>query len=272
MKKGRISKGEEQFIEEHLHSMTHAQIAETLDRDPASIELFIKRKFRLGLTEEEDAAFTLEDRPYWAELKEQFTEGELELFKYHWSRIISQFKDNVIPTEELQVIDLIKLELLMNRCLKVNKNNIDQILFFENLANETRRIPTDQLTSEEREELYNLDRQIASLKGSQESLNRDYRELQTKKNAMLKEMKATREQRVKHIEDSKHSFTGWVTYIASNPEIAKSYGIEMEKMRLAMDKERTRLSAYHKYSDGEIDIPFLTPEVVLENQNAELHN
>ena len=31
------------------------------------------------------------------------------------ARIISQFKDDVIPTEELQVVDLIKLEFLINQ-------------------------------------------------------------------------------------------------------------------------------------------------------------
>jgi hypothetical protein len=39
-------------------------------------------------------------------------------------------------------------------------------------------------------------------------------------------------------------------------------GIEMEKMRLAMDKERERLSQTHKYEDNTSDQPFLTPETV----------
>jgi hypothetical protein len=36
----------------------------------------------------------------------------------------------------------------------------------------------------------------------------------------------------------------------------------MEKMRLAMLKERDRLSAYHKYEDGMVDQPFLNHETV----------
>ena len=62
---------------------------------------------------------------------------------------------------------------------------------------------------------------MASLKASQESLNKDYRELQTKKNSMLKEMKATREQRVKRLEDSKQNFTSWMAHLVANPEITK---------------------------------------------------
>jgi hypothetical protein len=96
-------------------------------------------------------------------------------------------------------------------------------------------------------------------------MNRDYRELQAKKSVMLKEMKATREQRVKRLEDSKQTFTGWVTYLMSNPEKLREYGVEMEKMRLATLKEKERLSALHQYTDGEIDRPLLTPETVKEN-------
>ena len=66
---------------------------------------------------------------------------------------------------------------------------------------------------------------------------------------MLKEMKATREQRVKRLEDSKHNFTSWLTHLATNPEITREYGMMMEKMRLSMEKEKERLSVFHKYTD-----------------------
>ena len=112
------------------------------------------------------------------------------------------------------------------------------------------------------DELFNWERQVASLKASQESLNKDYRELQTKKNSMLKDMKATREQRVKRLEDSKTNFNSWMAHLVSNTELAMQYGQEMEKMRLAMEKEKGRLSEFHKYTDDQIDQPFLTPSTV----------
>jgi len=105
---------------------------------------------------------------------------------------------------------------------------------------------------------------MAALRASQESLNRDYRELQSKKASMLREMKGTREQRIKRLEDSKQSFTSWIASLMQDPETLKRYGIEMEKMRLAMVKEKERLSAFHKYEDGQVDQPFLTPNTVIE--------
>ena len=268
MKTGRISKDEENLIRERLEIGFEGLAAE-LDRNPESVLGFIKKKVAKGdLPEpswmedeynEEKAHYDLTFRPYFSELKQQFTEEELKLFQYHWARIISQFKDDVIPTEELQVVDLIKLELLMNRCLKGNKENIEQISALDALIAVERARDSDQ---QDRDEIFNMERQAASLKASQESLNKDYRELQSKKNSMLKEMKATREQRVKRFEDSKTSFSGWMAYLISNPEVTKSYGLEMEKMRLAMEKEKHRLSKFHKYQDEIVDQPFLTPDTV----------
>jgi chromosome segregation ATPase len=149
----------------------------------------------------------------------------------------------------------------MNRSLKNNKSNIEQISVMEALVQEERARDPDQQNADM---IFNLERQVASLRASQESLNKDYRELQTKKNSMLKEMKATREQRVKRLEDSKQSLTGWIAYLMSNPDVTTKYGIEMEKMRLAMSKERDRLSNYHKYQDGIVDQPFLNSDTIKE--------
>jgi len=259
MKKGRLSKEEMRFIAVSTDSMTVEDIAKRLDRDVESIDSFIKRKLKKGLSLEEEVAFELEDRPYWIELQSQFTEDELELFKYHWTRIIAQFKDDVFPTEELQVVDVIKLEILMNRCLKSNKDNINEMNIIDKFIKDERALDKDQ---RDQDYIMNLERQAAALRASQESLNRDYRELQSKKASMLREMKGTREQRIKRLEDSKQSFVSWVAMLMQDPETLKKYGIEMEKMKLAMQKESERLSAFHKYEDGGIDQPFLTPDTV----------
>ncbi len=259
MKRGRLSNDEARYITENAEDISIEEIAANLERDPTTIENFIKKNLKIGLSEFEQAAYDLEDRPYWIELRQQFSQEELELFKYHWGRIISQFKDDVFPTEELQVVDVIKLELLMNRGLKQNKSNIDQITAFEELVRTERATDPDQ---QDRDYILNLERQIASLRAAQESLNRDYRDLQTKKSAMLKEMKGTREQRIKRLEDSKQSFVGWVTHLMQNPTLTQQYGLEMEKMRLAMEKEKGRLSNFHQYEDGQVDQPFLTPDTV----------
>ena len=256
-KGGRLSKEEKELISTLVYSLSVQDIADQLNRSFDAINQYIKNDLKVGLTREEVAAYSLEDRPYWYELEAQFTEKELELFKYHWSKIISQFKDDVFPTEEIQVVDVIKLEILMNRCLKGNKENIEQISLYEHMIQDERSQDKDQ---QDMDYIINLERQVASLRASQESLNRDYRELQAKKGSMLKEMKGTREQRIKRLEDSKQSFTSWVAAMMQDPDRMKQYGIEMEKMRIAMNREKERLSQFHTYDDGVVDQPFLTPD------------
>ena len=124
---------------------------------------------------------------------------------------------------------------------------------------------------QESDKIFNYERQISSLNAAMDSLGKDYRDLQDKKNKMLKDMKATREQRIKKFEDKNQTYKGWITYLISNPEKISAFGKSMEKRRLAMNKERDRLSKYHKYEDGMVDQPFLNANTVIrkEDQDAE---
>ena len=187
---------------------------------------------------------------------------ELEMFVFHWKRIVSQFRDDVLPTEELQVIDAIKLELLMNRALKEQQANMVAIEEIEkDIEDEKDKSPGDR----DIDYIFNLERQVAVHRAAQESIARDYKDLQTKKNAMLKELKGTREQRIKRLEDSKETFASWIQALVQHPDMREELGVEMEKMRLSMEKERVRLAEYHKYEDGLVDQPFLTPDSVLDD-------
>lgn len=258
MKTGRISKIEHRQIQRYLDNNSSVElIAKKLNRNPDSVDTYVKKHFGVGITREEQLAYNLEKRPYYYELKAQFDGDELELFKYHWSRIIEQFNNDVFPTEEFQIVDVIKIEMLMNRCLKSNKDIIDQI--------NTLRVQLDRIdpTNEDNvDRLMQLEAQIGSLRASQESANKDFRDLQEKKGRMLKDLKGTREQRIKRLEDSRESFSAWVANLMGNPELLKQYGLEMEKMRLATDVEKQRLAQYHKYEDGVIDQPLLNADTV----------
>ncbi len=98
MKKGRLSKKEQQFIEQHCEAMPYEEIAKELDRDPVSIQNFIKNKLGRGMSKKEkdefEAAYDLKSRPYWPDLKGQFNAQELEMFVFHWKRIVSQFRED----------------------------------------------------------------------------------------------------------------------------------------------------------------------------------
>ena len=264
MKKGRFSKTEQEFIKNNHREMSNLELATHLDRDPVSVESYVNEKIGNAMLDDREieALHDLQSRPFWKDLKKQFSEEELQSLLYHWGRIITQFRDDVLPTEELQIIDAIKLEILMNRALIGQQTNMKDIQRYEELVTDEKGKP---LEIQDKDYIFNIERQIAVCRAAQESLTREYNDLQTKKASMLKDLKATREQRIKRLEDSKQTFIGWVRNLMSNPEARREMGVEMEKMRLATNVEAERLSEYHKYEDGMIDQPFLTPDSVKED-------
>lgn len=263
MKKGRFSVDEMSFIEAQAEVLSPDQIAEKLDRDPASIRDWIEKNIGFSASQKKEAAVAneLKAKPYYRELSNQFSAEELEMFEFHFKKMWSQFKDDVFHTEEMQIIDTIKLEILMNRILKSQMDNQQEVLMNERLVQDEKARDKDQ---RDMDLIINMERQIAILRASQETLSKDYKDLQARKATMLKDLKGTREQRIKAIEDSKLTFAALVKKIATDPSYRNYIGIEMEKMRLATEKEKERLSEYSNYEDGIVDQPFLTSETVKE--------
>src|SRR5687767_12557154 len=115
MKKGRFTLEEIEYLKENSKVLTIEQMAEELNRDPISVRAFVQEKIGLGTQQkkEVEASQELKMKPYWSELKKQFDDSELEMFEFHWKKMWSQFKDDVFHTEEIQIVDTIKLEILM---------------------------------------------------------------------------------------------------------------------------------------------------------------
>lgn len=266
-KTGRLSKIEWHYIEEHADDMTPEEIAQNLGRDTDPVIKYLKR---IGKTNNKvqamsvQAEYDIKSRPYWKELKSQFSEDELELFLYHWKQIVAQFRKDVMATEELQIIDTIKLEVLMNRALREQQQTMLTVL---DLEKDVLREKSRQSEDQDKELIFSIERQIASLRAAKESLSREYKDLQGKKSGMFKDLKATREQRIAKLENNKSTMAGLIEKILRDPEFFEEQGKNIEKMRMAMDKELERLGDYHKYDDGEVDIPFLTPETVMKTKD-----
>ena len=94
----------------------------------------------------------------------------------------------------------------MNRAPISQQTNMTEIKRYEELVTDEKGKP---LEVQDKDYIFNLERQIAVCRAAQETLTRDYKDLQTKKAAMLKDLKATREQRIKRLEDlNKPSLVG----------------------------------------------------------------
>jgi hypothetical protein len=261
MRKGRLDLNEQSYIKNNIKGMSYENIATVLDRDPKSVLLWIKQNIGINANDkkEVEAINELKNKAYWSDLEGQFNEDELEMFLFHWKKMWSQFRDDVFHTEEIQIVDTIKLEILMNRSLKSQNDNIKMLYTMEQCIIEEKNQDKDSV---DWDMVTNMERQCAVLRASQEAISRDYKDLQTKKSAMIKDLKGTREQRIKAIEDSKTTFASLIKKIIMDSEFRKAAGADMEKMRLAMDIERDRLADAHTYEDGITDQPFLTAETV----------
>lgn len=263
---GRLSNDEIEYIKGNFPRLDYRTIAANLDRDQYSIRAWIDK--HIGLTPGRNGINELKKKIYWQELKNQFTPEELEMFEFHWGQMWLQFKDDVFHTEEMQIVDTIKLEILMNRDLRAQSENVRQVAELEKNIDKFRRQAAKAADLEEREalwkEIVHLERQKAVLEASREALSRNFKDLQTKKASMIKDLKGTREQRIKAIEDSKQTFGALVKKIVTDAEFRRSVGREMEKMRLAAEIERKRLAEPYIYNDGTRDQPLLTPETVLD--------
>lgn len=78
----------------------------------------------------------------------------------------------------------------------------------------------------------------------------------------MRELKATRDQRISRIDAAGGSLLDIFKALQHEDAQART-GRTMNLMSMAMDKEKNRLSELHKYADGGLDQPLLTPENVI---------
>ena len=264
MRSVRLTIDDMQFIEKNWKKMSYMDIAKSLDRNVASIKKYVEKKVKNNESLEAKAIkieYDIQSRPFWKEIEQQFEPDELPLFIYHWEKTISQFKDDVLPTEELQIVDMVKMELIMNRLLKQQKTVGNKIIELENLITQEQSKDVDK----DHTSINTMNTQLSMLRQAQQTWSREWQMLGDKKLEILKALKATRQERVKNLENSRQTFIGLMVKILEDPETRKKWGVELEKRRLAVEQERIRLSEYHKYEDGVIDQPLFTSETAKDD-------
>lgn len=82
MKTGRLALDEIEFIENNYRKMSIAEMARTLDRKPASIKNHVSKIKETGGSIDNQIVnleYDIKSRPFWNEIKKQFSEEELPL-------------------------------------------------------------------------------------------------------------------------------------------------------------------------------------------------
>lgn len=268
-KTGRFSKDELEFIRKNIKEIGLAATAKALNRDPETVQKYALREgISFGTVSEEKALQVhiqeeLEHSPEIALLKDEFSDRELDYFKFRYAKLMAQFKNDVFASEETQIHQLIKFEILMNRNLRSTKKAVAQMRQLEARIMELHSTKQDgeELDLASKNLLNTLENQLLSLRNSQGSKSVEFVRLQEKHAAIMKDLKATREQRMTRIENSKSSIITLLKEFRER-EFQELAGKQMVIMEAALRKETERLGSLHKYEDGNIDRPILSVDTL----------
>lgn len=264
-KRGQLSLIEQKYIRDNFKTSSVDEIAMYLNRSVAPIERFIEDNHLLAGDDDFDddtnyLRHKLHKKTFWAEITKQFDEdsGELEYFESTWINLIKQFREDVLPAEELQIKQFITIDILINRSMKERKRHIADTERIQKMVDdEYAKQPEDRDNSY----LTNLETQLSFARNSITSYTNEYTKLLAEQQKISKDLKATREQRIKRIEDGKSSWTGLLRML-EDEKIREAEGRQMEIMRMSVNRYTEELKELHIYQDKIGDIPFLTPEAV----------
>ena len=267
-KRGQISLEEEQeFIRDNIDSLSIEQIAEALNRTVKPVQRYVtESKIGIKSKDEEETDKTLRRKlhakTFWVEIEKQFDKstGELQYFEDTWIGLVKQFREDVLPAEELQIKQFITIDILINRSMKERKRHIADTEKLQDEVDKEYKLPED---ARDTAKLVNLETQLSFARNSIANYTNEYTKLLNEQQKISKDLKATREQRIKRIEDGKSSWIGLIRML-EDEEIREKEGREMEIMAMAVDKNKKLLAEYHNYADDSVDSPLLTPETVLE--------
>jgi len=282
-KRGRLSERERKFILDKADLLSPAEIAVKLNRTPETVTDFI-RKNRLvvtkqapvvssvGVTKQIEIREELRASEKWRRLKQELTTDEIRYFEEEFIKLVSQFDNNVQASEESQIFDAIKVDLLKSRNLIERRRAREDIARLERQQETFMKTNGDDaaMWDESARNFYlSLESKLVELRSAEQNKTNEFVKLQERYDRLMNDLKATRAQRIKDVETGKVSFLGLLKSLMQK-DIAEREGREAGLMKMAGDKEYQRLGRLHTFEDGIIDRPILSPDTVdLEDESED---
>ena len=261
-KRGKLSIDEMNFIRQNCFNISIEEIAETLNRTKTPVQKFIDKenlKMR-NMSDDEHLLVGLRDRYYYKELKKQFGDPELIFFEHQWIDYFKQFSEDVTHTEEMEILEVIRTEVLINRGMEDRQEVLRNIARLNKLIEDEMDKPP---ATRDTQALASFQTQLGAAISSKSAYINEHEKLLTKKERLLKDLKGTREQRKRNADDAKTNFTSWLRQLDSK-EFRQQEGFDMEVHRVAAEKAMDKLAEYHEYEDGTVDQPMLNSDTFIE--------
>lgn len=283
-KLGALTDEEKRTIEQMVSTATYSQIAAQLNRKDATVRKYCQRQ---GFTKDKQSVkkkiqFKAKHSHHFNVLKEQLTEDEFNFAIQVYNSMMEQFGNDILYSEEIQLIEYCVVTCLLNRALSKEKTLNSQIQEQRVLRSELQRKKDEILNSEnsdgedeekegekyDQEDYYldkieQIDMRISELQSDLRDTKKDQINFIDRKEKITVAIHGSREQRAKELINTKQNFSDLISAMKKNTAFRKAIGLEIEKMRLGVKEEYIRLtSAPHIYINNEEDFPILNTEVV----------
>ena len=193
-KRGKLSIDEMNFIRQNCFNISIEEIAETLNRTITPVQKFIDKenlKMR-NMSDDEHLLVGLRDRYYYKELRKQFGDPELIFFEHQWIDYFKQFSEDVTHTEEMEILEVIRTEVLINRGMEDRQDILKNIERLNKLIEDEMDKPS---AMQDTVALASFQTQLGAAISSKSAYINEHEKLLTKKERLLKDLKGTREQR-----------------------------------------------------------------------------
>lgn len=268
-KRGRFSAGEMEFMTANESVMTVEKMANLMNRTPEAVKGWLDTNNAImGKGGASDTVYAirkeLRDSLAWRQLREEFTPQEVCYFEEQYVGFMKQFRDDVFASEQNQIFQAIKLDILMSRNLKQRRRTLQDVDNLEQMQADLLKGANNKaanLSSEDKNLLQDLTTQISAGRANDGARTSEYTRLQEKHESIIHSLKATRQQRITKIEDDKESFINLIKRL-QNEEVREREGRSLGLLQMAIDKEAQRLGSPHEFADGAIDRPVLSAETL----------
>ena len=258
-KTGPPSDKEREYLMENCFTMTEKELAKNLNRSIKWIrknlpEIQKKATYTTYKDEKEiqqEIKKNIETTETWAVITREFTEDEMRLFKEKYKYFYSQFKGDLTPIEENQIMQVVKQEVLMSRELIDRRTISESILELEQEYREMKNIPREDLTDEDRERKGQIQELLSSYRASKQNAYNAYIKFQEKQQALVRDLKSTRDQRINKVDDTKNvSWIDVLKKLGSDKE-KDMIGMAMEVGKKSYESEKERMSKEHQFTNGQ---------------------
>jgi hypothetical protein len=269
-KLGRLTDKERQKIRDLAGKLPVEEIAAKLGRTVETVERYAAEVdqttyvLRQGEAEKVSIREGLRATEAWKRLKQELAADEIAYFEEAYAKLMAQLKGNVLPSEETQIFDSIKFEILKSRNMIERRKALEEIKRLEKMqADLLKKYQGDALRmgDSDKEFLMSLEQHLRAARADEQSRTTEFVKLQERHDALGKSLKTTRDQRIKQVESENVNFLGVVKMLNDRDRQAAE-GRQMELMRLAGENEYERLGRPTEYEDDSVDNPILSADTV----------